>query len=315
MSGARHPAIDRQLQLDAARARSALLRRMRRDTPELASGLGKWLRHNLAGGGPEFFLHPDAFPVFHLARWFARARGAELSPALARATAYSNVAASYWIRLVDDVMDEGLPEARRLLPILAPLQLELLRPYEQLFARDPEALRCIHELWRRHANDTFADAALSSMDRRAFEDVVCNKFSGARLPLWVVARSTDQLDALATWYSFLRAFGTWHQMLNDMLDWRRDLEHGVPTFFLSLSPGGTTAATAAWVLRVGLGRAAALLQGYWLCLERAATALGSSDVSAFLARRNGRWRATLAATVAQASAFEQFKAGKTRART
>ncbi len=306
MSNARHPALDRQLQLDAARARSALLRRMRRDTPELARGLGGWLRQSLAGGGPEFFLHPDAFPVFHLARWFARAHGVELSPTLARATAYSNVAASYWIRLVDDVMDEGSPEARQLLPVLAPLQLELLRPYEQLFARDPEALRCIRELWRRHADDTFADAVLSNMDQRAFEDVVCNKFSGARLPLWAVARATDQLDALPTWYSFLRDFGAWHQMLNDTLDWRRDLENRVPTFFLSLSPGGTTAAIAAWVLRSGLEQAAALLHGYWLRLERAATALGSSDVSAFLKRRNARWRATLAATLAQASAFKRF---------
>ena len=88
--------------------------------------------------------------------------------------------------------------------------------------------------------------------------------------------------------------GRWHQMLNDMVGWSRDLKRGTPTYFLSegaeqAGPGGSI---AEWVISEGYAWAMDQLRPWMAELRDSARELSSPNLVRYLEQRDEALLAT-----------------------
>ena len=130
------------------------------------------------------------------------------------------------------------------------------------------------------------DAGAHDIDHAGFTRISGRKIAGARIPIAAVCHRYGRADLLAPWSEFVDLLGCWHQMLNDMFDWNRDLDQGRKTYFLSEAARQAPAlATVEWVLTDGLPWGFTQLDGWMAQLLVAADALGCPPLIAYLEGR------------------------------
>jgi hypothetical protein len=97
----------------------------------------------------------------------------------------------------------------------------------------------------------------------------------------------DQAGQIPAWYRFVDLFACWHQMMNDLFDWQKDLANDNNTFFLS--EGRRRRAVdedlASWVMREGFEWGSGLLHGWMQEMQTMAEELASSGLVAYLKER------------------------------
>ncbi len=296
-----------------ARALGRLDDRLRADAPALAAAVGDWLG-GLTRGNPResYFASPRAYPLVHLPWW----AGTTLADAPDRAfhddVAYASVTGYLVVRLLDDLMDGDREVPRAAVPAVVVLHTEYIRTYQRRFPAG-------HAFWDELAaasllsSETAAkEASLADIDRAAFLAASARKTAGVRIPLAAVCLHAGRGDVLDAWYDLADRLGRWHQMLNDVRDWQRDLARGGATYFLSEAGrrgmGGD--AVTAWVVRDGLAWARGELDGWMRELRAAASRLGSAAVDGYLARRqrdlDAAWASIEPAAAARARVADAF---------
>jgi hypothetical protein len=282
-------AFEAQLSMDVTEATSVMFGNLEATAPQLGRALQTWFQKRVPGAqGASYFVHPDAYPVVSFPQLYARSVKAELEPVAHRTTLHSTVAACVWIRLVDDVMDESEREARALLPALATLQEEIFGPYRAAFAQCPDAVHRLTQVWGMAGEHTHADFMLDRVDEAAFLNVVRSKCSAARMPIVAAATWLGDPSRIAVWSRFIDAYSAWHQMLNDTFDWASDLEHRVPTYFLTQAEGcvgSDRVAITGWVIDRGLRWASERIDAFWSEARAAAEVIDVPLLDAMLERR------------------------------
>lgn len=282
---------DVELQEIVKRAFSRLRNGLRSSGPSLAVPTTAWMR-SLSGGerAEKYFMHPFAFPMLLLPWWLEGVIRGDPDAAFQTDVAYSTFNGYYFVRMIDDLMDADRQPPAQALPALVFFHTEFQGAY---FAHFPYG----HGFWRDFATVSFASAEMASRDagladvpRALFLTVSSRKVAGAKVPIAAICHKYERADLLAPWFELVDRLGRWHQMLNDMLDWTRDLDHKRPSYFLSEGARRKqpSESIAEWVIRDGLGWGTRQLDDWADELSSGASELGSPDLVRYL---EGRRRA------------------------
>ena len=210
-----------------------------------------------------------------------------------RDVVYSTVAGYYFVRLTDDLMDgEQVPPP--VVPLLIVLHAEFEQTYHRHFAAG-------HPFWDDLARSSYqaaetasGDASQQRITREHFLASSARKVAGAKIPIAAVCHHSGRSDLVAPWSAFVDLLGRWHQMLNDMVGWSRDLKRGTPTYFLSeaAEQAGGDGSIAEWVISEGYAWAMDQL-GPWMAeLRVSAHELGSPSIARYLEHRDAALLAT-----------------------
>ena len=238
------------------------------------------------------YKHPLSYPMLLLPWWAEKAIHEPPDVGFQTDLAYSTINGYYAIRLIDNLMDGHGTIELDVLPALHVFEAEFLRTYQAFFASDHPFWRLLEETWFHSAEVTLRDAQAGEIDREHFKEVTARKTEAVKIPIAAVCYRYERPDLVAAWAELVDLFGCWHQMSNDLFDWRKDDELGTPTYFLSearrrVEPGEPL---IGWVAREGFGWAVRMLDGWMGELKEKARALNSLDMDRYLATRDAMLR-------------------------
>lgn len=263
-------------------------RGLRAEAPILAGHVLTWQRSLAGGAEPEaYFLHPEAFPMVLLPWWVESTIRERPERGFQRDVVYSSISGYYFVRMIDDLMDGERTATSAVLPILAYFHAEFEQTYYRYFPHG-------HPFWEVCRSATLAsaemasrDAGLTDVDRERFVEISARKIAGVRVPIAAVCHHRERADLIGPWFGLVDVFGRWHQMLNDIRGWSRDLAANRPTYFLSQGRAavGRDGSIAEWVLGDGLAWGAAQLDQWMRELLDLSLGLGSSPLSNYLEER------------------------------
>jgi hypothetical protein len=261
----------------------------------------EWMRSLSGGDEPErYFMHPFAFPMLLLPWWLEHVIRGDPESDFQTDVTYSTLNGYYFVRMIDDLMDRDRPPAAEVLPALVFLHTEFQSSY---FAHFPNG----HGFWSDFSAVSFAsaemasrDASLTDLSRAQFLAVSSRKVAGAKVPIAAICHKYGRPDLLVPWFELVDRLGRWHQMLNDVLDWSRDLDHQRHTYFLSEASRrrGPTVSVAEWVVGEGLKWGSQQVERWADELAAGAQELGSPALVRYLEQRRTaadvHWRSLIA---------------------
>jgi len=250
--------------------------------PFVARAVDAWLVDMFGQASlSEVFTRSEAFPTLLIPWWLDGSLG-ERHRRFHRDLAYSTMNGYLYIRLIDNLMDRDAPGDVTLLPALSFFHLEFLEPYRRLFGPGHRFWADLRTIWLETADVTLHDASLGDVDRSTFERVSARKTGAAKIPLAAVCHYRGQLHQLSRWNEFVDGFGRWHQMHNDLFSWRKDLEHGAATYFLSEGRRRSDGAIEDWFIETGFDWGTGQLNEYMAELRRTAGTLAAPEPLEYL---------------------------------
>ena len=275
------------LETIASETAFGLLAELDNMAPFMAGRVRTWLTAQFGTATiGDLFSRAEAFPVM-LFPWWLEVSIRDPDPALHRDISTSTISGYLYIRLIDNLMDGDAPADVGLLPALGFFHSKFTEPYRRHFAAGHPFWTDILELWVETADVTMQDHALQDIDRNTFERISARKTGAAKIPIAAVAHSLKRTDLLPDWYRLVDLFGCWHQMLNDLFGWPRDLRHGAITYFLSEASREKTSGETfeKWIAHEGFGWAIRELDRWMDELRELASRLRSQDLHQYLDRR------------------------------
>jgi hypothetical protein len=284
-----------------------------RHAPAAAAALERWTSRLSPDGPPRDYFDGGRAVIFVLPWWLEKRIRETPDLALQERLVESTVNAYYFVRLIDNVMDENPEEERALLPLLGILQANFIRAYVQLFPSGSPFWDHFERYWNATAEAALRDKMIARYSADEFVEVAARKTSGVKIALAAVCCRSDRLDLLEPWCAFYDRLACWQQMADDVFDWVRDLRHGNVTYFLSEGfrqkrPGESV---SGWVVRRGFAWGIDWLEETMRDVRRHAERLESPEVMRFLLYREAALRelaldvnANLLAVTRVADAFE-----------
>lgn len=231
-----------------------LLQDMRAVAPMMAGHAELWMKGlSRTGIAADYFQHPLAFPMLLLPRWVEESVNGSFDEGFQADLVYSSISGYYFIRMIDNVMDEQSSLEMRLLPMTAFFHAEATRVYHRYFERE-------HPFWKYFSFWNAQSAALAIEDGLNehitwddFKQIAGKKVVGGKIPVAAVLAYYDRLGDLTTWEHFYDKLSCWHQMFNDVLSWHQDIQHGTVSYFLCEGNRRKKAneTRLAWLLREG----------------------------------------------------------------
>lgn len=262
-----------------------------RSAPFLAGEVGRWMRELWPTRRPEdFFLQPDRFPFLMLPWWLEGAIRGARDPDFQADLVYSSVNGYYFIRLVDDAMDGHSAARADLLPATSFFHTEFQAAYHRRFPADHPFWDLFRQIWFGAADAVTKDAGRGDIDRRWFENVSSKKVSAAKIPLGAVCHRYGAAERWAAWAELCDGLGRLEQLLDDLFDWRDDLEGGAGSWFLSEARRRKAAeeSVTAWFVREGFEWGMETCRECLIQLRDSSVELGSPEAEDHLRRREAR---------------------------
>ena len=259
--------------------------------PYLGTGVSLWMRHlSPSGRARDYLDQPRIFPTLLLPWWMTQAGCALPDLAFHRDLVYSSVNGYYFIRLVDNLMDGHGSGELKLLPAAAFFHTEFMRVYQQYFSADHPFWQLFRKAWMRANDATAQGASTTEFGPEEFATITVAKVVAAEIPLIAAAYHMGKPDLLPSWLDFCKGLAHWFQMMDDLFDWRRDLQSGQTSFLLSEARCRKDAeeSVEAWMLREGVDRGMDRLECGLRELKAQACALDSEDAERFLFERGER---------------------------
>lgn len=271
-----------------AEAIARLLDAMQVVAASMTAEAGAWM-NSLAKTGlaADYFQHPLAFPMLLLPRWVEEAISPTVDESFQADLTYSSVSGYYFIRMIDNVMDEQSTLEMRLLPMTAFFHAEATAIYHHYFD-------ATHPFWGYFSRWNAQSAALAIADGSSenisladFQQIAGKKVVGGKIPLAAVLAKYQHLDDLPAWEHFYDKLSCWHQMFNDILSWRKDMSHNSSSYFLSEGERRKAANESlfAWLIREGFTWGLSLLHEWLKDLFSLAESLGSDNLKVYLLQR------------------------------
>jgi len=285
------PALSSHIAAAVGRLESSL----RRSSPFMAKKLADWI-HSLTGSmQPEqYFIHPQAFPAILFPWWLEHSLGCKHDEAFMADLVYSTVSGYYFIRMIDNAMDDGERRDTSLLPLLGFLHSGFQSPYFRYFPYGHRFWDYFSHIWMTSAEASLHDSELTDIDRTLFEQVAAKKVIAGRIPMMacLMRNRIDEIpDGWSRLYDLLSYFS---QMSNDLSDCYRDLQAGRTTYFLSegdrrrIKSEGYPEAVMYWILREGFEWALHELQSWMEEMKRIARSFHSPSLLEYLLMRETR---------------------------
>lgn len=233
------------------------------------------------------FRHPDSFPMLLLPWWLEATLHPTPDSPFQADLVYSTLNGYLFIRLIDNVMDGHATVEPKLLPALGFFHTQFQIPYQPYFERCHPFWTFFQSIWFASADATVRDASLAEVDSAQFAQIAAHKTCAVKIPLAAVCYYCSRPDLITPWSQFADLFGCWHQMLNDLFDWHRDMEHRTNTYFLTEARRRKRSAesVAGWVIREGFEWGVDTLQSWMDELRALADTLGSPALVAYLDSR------------------------------
>jgi hypothetical protein len=245
---------DQQLNTIIAAAIERIAAEMRQTAPYMADQVFAWMQQLARSDRPaDYFTHPVAFPMLLLPWWLEQAFHEMPDRAFQADLIYSTINGYYFIRLLDNVMDDHATVEHTLLPAAGFFHTQFQSQYQRYFPYSHPFWKLFTAVWFHSGDATIKDAALATLDRDTFIEVAAQKVSAAKIPLAAVCYRYEQPERIELWSRFIDLLGCWHQMFNDLFGWHKDLARATPTYFLSEAERrrDPTEPVAAWVVREG----------------------------------------------------------------
>lgn len=260
--------------------------------PKVGPDLVEWCRALAGGASPDrYFLHAKAFPAVHLGDWALEATGGADS-ALRRDIVRSTVAGYYFVRMVDDVTDDGCSSATRLLPTAGFLHHAFERPYRSWFPHDHPFWSGFADLWARSSEASAVDLSLDAIDETRFVEISAKKVIGALIPVSAVFHARGAADVPAQWTALVELIARYHQLSNDLAGWQADLAAGRNTWFLSRGRVSNAVTILDWWIDEGLAWAQEQRSAWLRELATQAASSGSPGILTWVRQRAEDDRAT-----------------------
>jgi hypothetical protein len=235
----------------------------------------------------DYFKHPLAFPMLLLPLWMEQTIHSEPDLDFQADLIYSSINGYYFIRMIDNVMDDHSTVEKKLLPLLGFFHLHFHAVYHAYFS-------CQHPFWpvfrkisMQSAESTLRDATMTDIDLQQFMAVAGRKVSGGEIPLAAVSFHYACPHVYEQWQVFYHRLGCWHQMYNDVFGWVKDWRNQTPSYFLSEGQRrkAPEQSIAAWVIREGFVWGIGTLETWLGELQRLAEKLRSDELVAYLQYR------------------------------
>lgn len=271
---------------------SAAVSRLQADAAQAAPFLGQqitgWIRQLAGSREPEdYFKHPLAFPALLLPWWLEKSWTDAPDPSMQADLAYSTINGYYYIRLIDNLMDGHATVETGLLPALSFFHTRFQFIYQTYFQAGHPFWNYFQTVWFESAEAALKDASLARIEAAQFEQIAARKVCAARIPLAALCYRSGRTDLIEPWSRFVDLLGCWHQMLNDLLGWHRDLTRQTNTYFLSEAERRRRPdePVAGWVTREGFSWALAQLENWMTALQQTTLELGSPELVNYLELR------------------------------
>lgn len=251
-----------------------------------------WIKGLAETAQPEdYFKHPRAFPMLLIPWWVEKALQ-DPDTSFQTDLVYSTVNGYYYIRLIDNLMDGDATVETNLLPALNIFHSQFQLPYQRYFEHDHPFWEFFCTVWFASADVTMQDASLTDIDRAHFTRVAAQKTCAVKIPLAAVCYRYDHPELVSPWAEFVNLFGCWHQMQNDLFDWRRDMQYQTRTYFLSEAERQKRSdeTVAEWVVRGGFAWGVETLEVWMAKLRSLARRLASPDLGTYLEARESMMR-------------------------
>jgi hypothetical protein len=259
-----------------------------RHAPAAETALLGWASRLSPTGRPRDYFDGGRAVLFVLPWWLEKRIRSIPDVAFQERLVESTVSAYYFVRLVDNLMDEPGEEDRTLLPLLGILHANFTRAYAHLFPADAPFWDHFDRHWNATAEAAIREKGLTGVSADEFVTVAARKTAGVKIPLAAVCCRYDRLDLLEPWCAFYDRFACWQQMADDTFDWLRDLQHGNATFFLTEASRRKRRgeSVAGWVVRRGFSWAMSCLADRMRDLRQGAGQLDSPEIVRFLEYRD-----------------------------
>lgn len=286
--------MDTQLSHLITQSFPRLLGELEQTAPELRPPLESWMQALAGGHAPEaYFKHPLAFPTLLLPWWVEQSLRGQPDPALQFDIAYSSINGYYFIRMIDNVMDDDSPVEKKLLPALAFFHTEFQTSYQKYFPPAHPFWELYRKVWFGTAQAAIGDARLEAIDLNAFERLSAQKVSAAMIPVAAICYYHNRTDVMAPWFEFVHRIGKWHQMFNDVFDWYKDSQNNSQTYFLSEASRLKRPSETAfeYIIREGFAHGCDEMRAWMRDCQEVAATLNCPELAAYLDERSALFEA------------------------
>lgn len=259
-------------------------------SPFLANEVQRWIRQISPGGNPAaHFLNVRMFPILQLPEFLLESISTAPDLEFQRSLTVSSVNGYYYVRLIDDVVDQDQDTKLELaiLPVSGFFCSQFQLGYQKYFSPSSAFWPVFRQLWTASAAMSAEDASLRSIGVSEFDRVASRKYSAAGIPAAATCFYYDRTDLLNAWLQFVQGLGRWSQMVDDVFDWHQDCAFHRATYFLSEGERRKCPAESLeeWIMREGLTWGFDLLEQWMTQLQTSAARLGSPGLSNYLAGR------------------------------
>lgn len=248
------PGFDEEVLEIAGGAISVLRKRLLLLTPFLAGEVDTWMEGlPRTGAAPHYFLGGRAILLL-LPRFLCEVSRSSPDLSFERDLAYSTVSAYYFVRLIDDVIDNSPAARHSLLPLLGFFHAEFQRVYGHYLKPDSVFWDHFHRIWGRMADATVEQGRLTEISVEDFRRLSAARSGGLKIPLAAACEFYQRPDLIPAWCAFFDQFAVWSQMLDDIFDWASDYGQGTASYFLSEARRrkGENDSVSLWILEEGL---------------------------------------------------------------
>jgi hypothetical protein len=251
----------------------------------LACHVRDWLEAVCGEDPPqEAFKHPLSYPMLLFPWWVEKSLCQAPDLSWHADLVYSTVNGYYAIRLIDNLMDGHSTIELQILPALNFFCAEFQRPYQRYFLHGHPFWDRFAATWYESAEVTIQDARVAAIDRDHFVRVTAHKTCAVKIPIAAVCYRYERPDLIDPWSQLVDLFGCWHQMYNDLFDWRKDADLQTRTYFLSEAerrkePGESV---MDWAIREGFAWGFETLANWMAQLQANSDRLGSPEALAYL---------------------------------
>jgi hypothetical protein len=275
---------DDQLQELVSDACARIQSELTRHAPFLAEQVRGWTAQLSATGlAPDYFLQPRMFPLLRLPLWAAKSLAAESDSEFLADVIYSTVNGYYYIRLLDNLMDDHGTIELKILPATAFFHTEFQATYQKYFEAAHPFWEVFRSAWFSGSDAVTQEFNMDRIGEADFERITVSKLAGARIPLAAVGFRNRTGQSMQRWEQFALALARWSQMEDDLFDWHHDLRHRKTSYFLTEANKRKGFDTVdAWVIREGFQLGLETLQRELSALRDLARPLTSPDVASYL---------------------------------
>jgi hypothetical protein len=259
---------------------------MRACAPRMAGPVSRWMSSLSETGRAEDYFTGGRDVILLLPCLLANSfRSPDLE--FQRDLVYSSVNAYYFIRLIDNAADQHGETELALLPAASFFHGRFQSAYFRYFPAAHPFWELFEATCALMAEAAIRDSSAREITREHFESVTARKTAGVRIPLAAVCHRYGRLDLLEPWQRFYDVLACLNQLINDLLDWQDDLEHGVQTLVLSEArrKKAEGQSVIGWLVTEGFWWAKQLAVSWIEELQQMRPALASSDLDAYWKNR------------------------------